>query len=130
MGELDRYFPAVIRYHMYFNPRAPVGELDYRMKRFYKTYKDISIHGPREGADYLTWFVFPYSLQFQFTAPAREPTLTHAVVVLQERKFQSTAPAREPTGDITQINGGEIISIHGPREGADPASRRHTAIRY
>ena len=101
----------------------------------------ISIHGPRVGADRAPSFFFSSAALFQSTAPVWGPTSASArsgwrrfyfnprppcggrreCVESTGRLlgFQSTAPVWGPTLQRLRVYPRLIISIHGPRVGAD-----------
>ena len=80
--------------------------------------RGISIHVPREGHDKLLPARADGSLNFNPRAPRGARRWSH-IGSMQPVKFQSTCPARGTTGLRYLSVGGEIISIHVPREGHD-----------
>ena len=121
-----------------FNPRPPCGGRRGQIDKATKYL--ISIHGPRVGADLSVPAVpssWPHfnprppcggrpprpappraSRGFQSTAPVWGPTVAAALVRLPA-EFQSTAPVWGPTHAFVWLPGTAVISIHGPRVGAD-----------
>ena len=109
-------------------------------KKAFTPVDQISIHGPRVGADLSVPAVpssWPHfnprppcggrpprpappraSRGFQSTAPVWGPTVAAALVRLPA-EFQSTAPVWGPTHAFVWLPGTAVISIHGPRVGAD-----------
>ena len=79
-----------------FNPRPPCGGRQHR--EFY------------DGMDEV----------FQSTAPVWGPTRHHLRYIIAYNRFQSTAPVWGPTHPDRRVHGQRLISIHGPRVGADP----------
>ena len=67
-------------------------------------------HGPR--------VIFSEAYQFQSTAPVWGPTSKISILLLL-RRFQSTAPVWGPTALSSPRMVRSVISIHGPRVGAD-----------
>ena len=86
----------------------------------------ISIHAPREGSDMYSRIHNLYISYFNPRSPRRERP-RNTLLVGQISTFQSTLPARGATTANGITSNIRSISIHAPREGSDPLSRRNNS---
>ena len=88
----------------------------------------ISIHGPRVGAD-LGQPLFASALLISIHGPRVGADLLILVRCRFIKLFQSTAPVWGPTPEREPERSTGIISIHGPRVGADNLVNRFLLLR-
>ena len=125
-----------------FNPRSPCGErlpcasligtfnfrfqstLPVRGATIYnkmpQQLRDISIHAPRAGSDYVHSGLHQAVAPFQSTLPVRGATSRPVAMPLSSAVFQSTLPVRGATiAKFVKNSETSTISIHAPRAGSD-----------
>ena len=86
--------------------------------RVASSYRDISIHAPRTGSDWICRDSSKSAHDFNPRSPHGERPLG-GVQYSRENVFQSTLPARGATCGNRRRNHNRSISIHAPRTGSD-----------
>ena len=117
-GRRPRSRPAMCRW-IYFNPRPPRGGRLKVHRGCKDCIREISIHAPREGGDFVFTVVFRMIRDFN-PRPPRGGRHHAGYMPTVQTRFQSTPPARGATTERQRIYASCIfISIHAPREGGD-----------
>ena len=88
------------------------------------TYRNISIHAPREGSDRTPRLTLIGKKLFQSTLPARGATPDGGTEQFGNYDFNPRSPRGERPPRWWDSSEWRRISIHAPREGSDPSSFR------